>query len=174
MTDSIYEKSLITKHDIKLNHHKFPDVFHDKNGDAFRAKCDTTLFKNNETYYIEFKSSELNTITSLSSSYKRLLGQCVHRKLSLEHLNYLNHDTLSGLLWSTGKYRNDSLNYGWNHAKSKHKEISKVYRNNYIVVFDKHPPTIEYRNICLPFQQHYQKYYGVRTMLLTEFKEKFL
>ena len=172
MTDSNYEQLLKNKHNLKLQHGTFSATFHDKDGTPFHAKYDDLLDIDGELYYIEHKSSPLNRITSINASFTKLFNQCQYRGLDIESLDYLNHSSLSSLLWRFG-YRKNALNYAWNHSSTKHSIIAQTYGDNYLVVFEKHPPTVPYRGKTYPFQQYYRKRFGLRTMLLSEFLEKF-
>ena len=171
-TDSNFESNLITKHGIKLNHGQFKQTFYDKDKFPFNAKYDSVVEFNDEQYYIEFKQHTLNNKTSVGSCYNKLFEQCKWHNLPIENLSTINHNSLSSLLW-THNHPADCLVYAWNHAAQKHSIIAKEYGNNYIVVFDKHPATVMYRKKSILFQQYYKQRYGIRTMLLSEFKDKF-
>lgn len=170
--DSKFEAALTNIHGINLNHGKFDQAFYDKDGVPFNALYDAQIDLDGEQYHIEFKQHALNNKTSITSCEKKLFSQCQWHNLSIEYLSVINHNTLSGLLWSNG-LRADCLNHAWNHASEKHSIIAKEYGSNYIVVFEKHPATVMYRKKSILFQQYYKQRYGIRTMLLSEFKDKF-
>lgn len=172
-TDSKFESKLANVHGIELTHGQFDQTFYDKDGVPFNALYDAKYNLNGEQYYIEFKQHQLNTKTSIISCQNKLFSQCMYHNLPIEYLDYINHNALSGLLWNKG-YFMDSLLHAWNHSAVKHSIIAKEYGNNYIVVFESHPPTVKFGKKAVPFQQYYKQKYGIRTMLLSEFKEKFL
>ncbi|PNI00203.1 hypothetical protein [Vibrio diazotrophicus] len=171
--DSKFESKLANVHGIELTHGQFDQAFYDKDGVPFNALYDAMYTIDGEQYYIEFKQHQLNPKTSIASCHNKLFTQCDWHKLPIENLDYINHNTLSGLLWNKG-YFMDSLLHAWNHSAVKHSIIAKEYGNNYIVVFESHPPTVKHQGTPLPFQQYYKQKYGIRTMLLSEFKDKFI
>lgn len=144
---------------------KLPYALTDKKGDIFKAKVDGLL---SDSIYIEYKAHQLNSKTSLQSSTNEILNQLRYRFPAYRALPdeaMPSHDVASGKLWNAG-FHTDCLKHAWNHSAYKQAIVAKRLAENgirLIVIFDKHPPMLEYRGKKLPFQAYYTLRHGLET-----------
>lgn len=148
-----------------------PFTFKDKQGTSFNAKADLLV----NGIYVETKESQLNPKTSINSCLNKLRSQYKYR-FNAAPDDSLDHNTLSGILWSAG-YRRDCLDHAWNHSAYKHQIVSNTLASNgleYIVVFERHDALVLHNNKMMHFKDYYKRKYNLTVMLESEFKDLFI
>lgn len=108
----------------------FQTEFTDKRGTEFTGKPDFYHAASNT--FFEAKFCELGTPQSFSASDNKMRAQYRFRFGNDAGLKYRE---VSAALWHS-KWRNDCLQYGWNHCLHKHLLIQKALGSEkYIVIF---------------------------------------
>lgn len=115
----------------------FPEHFTDKKGHTRKHLPDfATAFvhANGKPLFIEYKDNILNSKTSFESAKNAIYSQYEWRYGQTPP----SYDHAASVLWGEGKgkFRNDVLKHGYNHALSKQLITQEVIgRENFVVVF---------------------------------------
>ena len=154
-----------------LHQSTLPFTFTDKDGVSFNAKADLLINGN----YIELKQHPLNSKTSITTCYNKLVERYINR-FNQPPPSYYTHYDLSSELYLAG-YRYDCLEHAWNHSAVKHSIVSSTLAEhgmNYIVVFEKHDPLIKYYNKVYTFKDYYRRKYNLTVLLERELRASML